>query len=448
MLLAVRLAVLQAGVVGVCLLASASASANGRFPASNQIVFSPADPSVVVLRTTFGIFLSHDGGSTWRWLCEDVLGVPSASNEDPSLALTAQGSLVAGSSAGVYVSADNGCTFAVAGGGLKGQLVVDVALVPGNPHAVVALTSKETANAGADGGPGYAQQVFLTMDDGVDWAPLGVPVDPSALATTIDVGSSDASRLYVSASRNNGQLTSLFVSVDAGSTWIERPVPTDPTRESNVYIGAIDPGDPDRVYLRTAGSTSRLLVTTDAGQTFVSPLTLSGQMLGFALSSDGSTIYAGSAGQGLFVGTRDALSFENVSKTPIQCLAVQGAALWACSDEEQSGFIAGLSTNGGTAFAPQAHLVAQPLVACAEDAGATVVCGGDPRTTFCQQIPGCMDDAGTAAPDAGVAPTPSRSSCHCAAAGSETEPPWVLLAVASVFVAPWLRRRARPPALD
>ena len=426
---AVRLAVLKAAVGGAALLLSAEASGNGRLPQSDQIVFSPSDPNVVVLRTTFGIFLSHDEGSTWRWLCEDVLGVPYTSNEDPALALTARGSLVAGDSKGVFVSADNGCSFAAAGGGLKNQLVIDDALVPGNPHAVVALTSTASATAGADGGPGYAQQVFLTADDGADWAPMGSPVDPSALVTTIDVGSSDGRRLYVSASRNSGQSTSLFVSMDAGSTWVERPVPTDPNLESNVYIAAIDPNDADRLYLRTAGSTSRLLVTTDAGQTYAAPLTVNGQMLGFALSPDGSTIYAGNAAQGLFVGSRDTLSFQNVSKTPIQCLAARGAELWACSDEELGGFIAGVSTDGGATFTPRAHLVAQPLVACASDAGASVVCSGDPRDSFCKQIPGCMDDAGAAEADAGVT-RPATHSCGCVAAGAQRRPPWLLLGIA------------------
>ena len=45
---------------------------NGRFPASNQIVFSPVRRELVVARTTFGILPSSDGGASWRYLCEDA----------------------------------------------------------------------------------------------------------------------------------------------------------------------------------------------------------------------------------------------------------------------------------------------------------------------------------------------------------------------------------------
>ncbi len=59
------------------------ARANGRFPTSNQIVFSPANADLIVLRATFGILVSRDGGTTWTWLCEDALGIARTTVEDP-----------------------------------------------------------------------------------------------------------------------------------------------------------------------------------------------------------------------------------------------------------------------------------------------------------------------------------------------------------------------------
>ena len=46
------------------------ARANGRFPAANQLAHSPTDPKLFVLRTTFGILVSHDAGASWDWVCE------------------------------------------------------------------------------------------------------------------------------------------------------------------------------------------------------------------------------------------------------------------------------------------------------------------------------------------------------------------------------------------
>jgi hypothetical protein len=237
--------------------------------------------------------------------------------------------------------------------------------------------------------------VYQSTDDGADWSAIGIPLDPAALATTIEVAPSDAARIYVSAVRGTAgaRTASLFVSVDGGADWIERPVALDPVNETAIYIAAIDPAHADLVYLRTAGNTSRLLVTSDAGRTFNEVLKLGGQLLGFALSPDGAKLYAGTAEQGLFVATRDSLSFHNTSPIHVLCLATRSTELWACSDEV-SGFIAGVSTDDGATFKAKLHLMAQPLIACSADAAATSQCGGAVSQAFCQLLPGC--DAGTA----------------------------------------------------
>src|SRR5579862_5677828 len=76
--------------------ASGPALANGRFPASNAIYFAPDDPSFVVLRTTFGLVISHDGGESWGWTCEQAMGVSNpTSTEDPALGITQAGAIAA-----------------------------------------------------------------------------------------------------------------------------------------------------------------------------------------------------------------------------------------------------------------------------------------------------------------------------------------------------------------
>src|SRR5579864_7659028 len=47
-LLPVRPSLVGAATAAIALLAVSPAAANGRFPASNQIVFSPKDPNVIV----------------------------------------------------------------------------------------------------------------------------------------------------------------------------------------------------------------------------------------------------------------------------------------------------------------------------------------------------------------------------------------------------------------
>ncbi|HEY4015316.1 MAG TPA: hypothetical protein VGM06_18355 [Polyangiaceae bacterium] len=396
-----RIAWLVAAGAAIAASTPAVASANGRYPASNQIAFSPSDPGLVVLRTTFGLLLSRDGGGSWQWLCEDALGILSSATEDPVLGVTS-GALVAtpGLANGLVVSSDTGCDWTPTTGALAGQLVKDLAVRADAPATVVALTSTYGAHAGPDAGAGYFEQVYESADDGASFLPVGAPIDPTALATTLDVAAADDDRLYISAVRSGTPPASLFVSYDHGGTWTERPVPIDPTLgESAIYIGAVDPADPDLVYVRTGGPTggSRLLVTHDAGLSFTVALELEGPMLGFALSEDGSKVYAGDVVQGLVVAPRDSLAFSATSPIHVQCLATQGAELWACSDDV-SGFIAGSSSDDGATFTAKLHLTAPPLLSCAADASAIATCGGAPRQALCSTLPGCVIDAGSPAP--------------------------------------------------
>jgi MYXO-CTERM domain-containing protein len=396
----------------VALLLASPASANGRFPQSNQLLFSSSDSRLVVLRTTFGVLFSHDGGVTWSWLCEDAIGLPPTSSDDPSLGLTANETIVAGIYKGLEVSPDLGCTWSFVGGGLNQQLVADLAVRPNTPAAVVAVTSTYDPDAGVEGGAGYSSRVYQSTDNGGTWSALGTPIDPTVIVTTIDVAASDPQRLYVSGFRvatqpNATNTPVLFVSTNAGSTWTERTTVPPLEHEVAVYIAAVDPTNADLVYLRTEGSAtdmqsqSRLFVTSDAGQSFQIPLVSSGAIFGFALSPDGSKVYAGGAQDGLFVAQRAGLAmpnpFHKTSAIHVQCLATRGTELWACSDEA-SGFIAGVSTDDGATFTAKLHLTGiQAPLACAADATAAQ-CSGASFDQLCENLGGCA--SGDAAVDA------------------------------------------------
>jgi photosystem II stability/assembly factor-like uncharacterized protein len=411
-------------------LTAGPARANGRIPAANRIVFSPTNPNLVITRATYGILPSYDDGRTWTFLCEDALGLPQMATEDPAMGLTEQNALVVGLQmpAGLEVSRDGGCNWTCAAGSLANESIVDIAVRPDAPDTVVALTNTPLP---ADAGGGTYSQVFRSTDDGASWAPIGTPLDPSVIATTIDVAPSDAHRLYVSATRGFGptRTASLFASTDDGATWTEWPAPLDPATETSIYIGAVDPLDADRVYLRTNGA-SRLFMTvpSDGGPSFQTVLTLTGEMLGFALSPDGSKIYAGSEMDGLFVGARSSMTFLHqrsivlgteggASDVHVQCLAARAGELWACADEP-SGFIVGMSEDDGATFSPKLHLdgVGAPI-ACASGAPISLACSasadgsqckGAPFTNLCAAV-GCSPSASQ----------PTRSAaCGCGLVGA------------------------------
>jgi MYXO-CTERM domain-containing protein len=436
----------HAAVAVVCatlaLLAPASASANGRFPTANQLVFSPSDPQLVILRATFGFVLSHDGGHTWAWLCEDALGLSPASETNPPIAITAKNSIIAGvylglpnDVGGLDVSSDTGCSWGFVGDTLANHLFVDLAVRPDTPDAVVVLTSDYGAAAGADGGSGYTTTVSETTDDGATWSTIGAPLDPSIFVTSIEVAATDPQRIYVSGVRGAGGNTTAWIlaSTDHGATWIEEPTPFDANTESYIYIGAVDPTNADTFYVRTfAPGGSRLFITTDGGHTFsIATLPLTGEMLGFAVSPDGAQVYAGSKEDGLFEAPRGSLSFQRTSTVPILCLATEGADVWACSTQA-TGFTTGMSADHGVTFTPMLDLlgIAGPL-ACGADAGAAVcttvndsyVPPYEPFLSLCSLLEACDTDAGSmplveACTEAGACP--SSSSGHDAGAGGSS----------------------------
>jgi uncharacterized membrane protein YgcG len=418
----VRSAFLAAAAAAGILAAATIARANGRFPQSNQILFSPTQSNLIVVRNTFGITISKDGGNSWYWLCEDTLGLPPTSNEDPFLGMTSNNSIVAGLSLGLQVSSDVGCNWTVEGGQLAGQLIKDVVVHKDNPHIVDTLTNTYSATV-ADGGPGYSHQLFETINDGANWAAFGTPIDPTADVTTIEVAPSDPTRIYVSAFRGQSptRTASLFVSKDRGATWAEHQTPLDPAHESAVYIGGVDPNDADLVYLRTEGR-SRLIISPDAGQTFqVAFAKLTGQMLGFALSQDGSKIYVGSVEDGLFVGDKATHTFVNTNpNVHIQCLATQGNDLWACSDEP-SCFVAGFSQDDGKTFTAKMHLLSiQDAIQCPANSQAamctgTTDAGTMPFVSLCSNVGACWGlDAGPV--------LPLQSTCSCSGSCDPVNP--------------------------
>ena len=472
-------------------LSASPAAAEARFPSVNRIVFSPGDPNVVVARASFGILPSHDNGASWSYLCDAALGLTfEDSYYDPAIGLTAGNALVVGQpgepTQGLEVSPDVGCSWNCVGGPLAGQFIADSVVRPDQPHVVLVLTRTYSAS---DAAISVFSQIFQSIDDGAHWAALGNPIDPSIVVQTIDVSRADASgndSIYVSGTRGYGSATtaSLLSSTDEGGTWTEHPLQGfDPTTENSIAIGGIDPADPRRVYVRTravvTGGQSRLFMTTDGGASFTTQATfpipepqsgpingVNGEILAFALSPDGSKIYAGTTGDGLFVASRADMVFKKTSATPVWCLATRGQELWVCSDEAGTSalgtpFVIGETTDDGAHFTsklPAITALCGPL-SCPAETRTSLACnatvsGGQCQSAFdqlCQSLDdvnttcGCASDAGLVADAAGVPsdagsvkPPSSSSSCGCSVTSADGTG---ALAAASALAALALGRR-------
>ena len=421
-------------------MAPRAAAANGRYPLANQLVAQPGDPSHLAARTTFGLLRSADAGATWTWVCEEALGMLDIA-EDPSLALTGGGSAVIAFSQGINVSRD-GCAWAPVGGIPAARFAVDVTVSPARPHDVLAIELSIDSAGAPDGGSGGTASVYTlhlvgSADDGATWTEIGQPI-PGFLGATVEVAPSTADRIYISGKLLASQQPTLARSDDGGLTFTSVAI-AGVGADAGAFIGAVDPVDPDVVYLRispTASAPGRVLVSHDGGTTFETLLTVPGDVSGFALSADGATLAAGGTGSGLFVGPSATGPFPLTGTIKPSCLTWVGARLLACAQESVDAFAIAASDDEGAHFAPLLHLAEVTPAACPAASSAGICVAKWPAIAAAIGA-----DAGTPGVDAGKPPAAPPTGCSCAltpTTGADAYP-FTLLA-ALVLVAARRRR--------
>ncbi len=417
------------------LLTAARAHANSRLPATNQLVVAPDDPKSMLLRTTFGYLFTADTGKTWDWLCEPA--IPCAGQQDPAVALLNGGVVLSGQIEGLATSPDRGCSWSFVAG-TANQLIVDVARAADGVTAIALQNVyAQTTDAGV---LLYNTQLLKTTNAAKTWVPLPGVIDPTLVIDTVDIAPSDSSRIYVTGQVYEQTHATMLVSHDGGQTYLPYSIAFI-ANEYGAYIAAVDPNVADVVYVRTLAkdpmtglNTSRLLVSTDGGQTFVEHWS-GGMMLGFALSPDGSRVYLGSLEDGLVAANAIDLVFSQTSTLQIQCLATSGATLFACSNEASSGFILGSTTDEGASFTPLLKLdtIHQPL-ACPTTSSAAICLTQWPALEQELGIDGGI------ATDAGDAAT---TSCGCESSTRPRDTLWVAAVAVLLILRSRLSRAAR-----
>lgn len=428
-------------VLAAVLLGPATANANGRFPASSGVFFSPADPDIVVLRVTFGLLVSRDRGATWDWVCERAVGVSGI--EDPMYGAMSDGTFVGSTFQGLIVSPDKACSWNVMGGALDKQVFIDLAVRPNDTKSVVAFASSYDRQDDA-GNILFRSVLFESKDNAKTFAPFGAPLDTALLGYTVDVTKSDPDRLYISAVRSAGMAPKgvLLVSKDRGAAWTEYPIALEGT-ERSLFIAAVDPANADRLYVRTNGGTdkpTRLFLSDDGGKTFRTIFTSQDALLGFSLSPDGSKIYIGSIKEGVLVANTTDFQFQKKSSVQVQCLTATADTLWVCSNEI-SGFIVGSSKDEGATIEPRLRFTGiRGPMACPEGTS-TAQCGADWPALKANL--GIGVDAGAAADAGPTAPPPPSDDGGCSVSPrtSSALGAGVMIAAMTLFLRGVMRRR-------
>ncbi|HVZ88629.1 MAG TPA: hypothetical protein VHG72_16780 [Polyangia bacterium] len=326
----------------------------------------PADPRHIVVRATFGLLQSFDAGSTWSWICEEA--VSAGGLQDPEIIVTTGGRIDMGLPDGVAVGDRSGCQWTRVPG-LANDDVIDLvgnATDPATVYAVAAVTINGAFNG-----------LVAGTAAGMSWATDGALL-PDTYPLTIESAPSRPQRLYVGAEDGNLETGFIDVSDDGGASWT---IHDSPVGVDSVYLSAVDPYDPDRVYLRSYFPQGSLYISEDGANTWSLIDESDVPMTGFALSPDGEQLAVGGA-SGFTIFTRIAadggstFAVTMASSLPVNCLTWTAGGLFACADEATAGFTIGLSSDGGATFTPLLRLAELTPVSCVADAS-TAPCAAE-----------------------------------------------------------------------
>jgi hypothetical protein len=460
------LVVLAAGL-GALPGATRAAHANGRLPATVSINFRQGHDRDVVAGLTFGLAISHDGGATWHWMCDDAIGI-AGGPYDPIYRFTPAGTLFATTLNGLAVMRD-GCAFSPAA---SGKTFVSATAL--GPDGALYYGAAQTAGASIPAD----FQIYRSIDDGVSF-PVHPQPDPATDTNvwweSIAVAPNNKSIVYLSGFRyipvSPGSTTTvrdhlLYRSDDGGVTWTPQ-MPTTLTgltltQNSVIHIVGIASDDPKHVYARVSYidlmTTDGLYVSTDGGVSWTPILSHPDRFIAFVaragLHNGHHDLLTATAKFGTEISHDDGATWAPLAGAPhINCLAENSAGeLWACTQNygvgqaqtDDAGIMKTTDLSAWTKVLRYQDL-AGPVAGCGADTAEQKTCN---QSTLwcgvCAQL-GCTPSASYVCPVAAseVPVSPMTKGGCCDTGASAGGPLALALSVATLLWRPRRRLRSR-----
>lgn len=396
--------------------------------------------------STFGLLISDDDGCTMRWVCESKIGFRGT--WDPKYAIAADGAIFATTYDGLRVSRDGGCSFTTA----------TAELAPGSPNRIAEMwiDALDIAPTGqvwvGTAQTGHPNDVYVSDDNGVSFKPTGL-ASTTIFWKSIKVAPTNAARVYASGYELTPPTAHVRFSKDGGRTWTAselRDVQFGITPIS--LVGAVDPTDPDVVYLISQGaaqSGDKLYRSSDGGSRWTEVLSSTGPISGVVIA-DAQTVYATTlmqsgttfVGGPLYRSKAAGTQFEPMSGAPgLACLGIApGGDLIGCAANWEPDFAAVMrSSDAAASFTKVWRFVelADPLP-CPAGTAEEDVCHQrmweNVKAQFGATGPTCGANVGNGT--RGTTTAPRASGC-CESGGGPWGAPWV------GAVALWFGRRRR-----
>ncbi len=367
-------------VGAIALFLPAVAHGNGRIPTSVGVDVGATETEPLLAAMTFGTLVSRDGGRTYRWICEQAMGIVGA--WDPQLARLADGRIFASTPAMGVRRTTDGCDFSTVDG-TAGQQISRLTH-SADRHALYA----STANVGL-------RNAVLTSTDGNTFTATAIASD-TRIFDWVEVAPGDPQRIYAGALTMAYEAPEVHVSRDGGATVTVHAVPEPNAHQ--IQIVGISRTSPDQVFVRVrVGALGKILRSDDAGATYREVLAATITAAGYDPAT--GTLYVSAGADGVMISIDGGATWTTGALDPVpRCFGFDRAGgLLACTFNYGNALLA-RSTDSGRTFSPFLEVTSEVLL------GPLSCPAGSAVQSICSPLwPGLADQLGLGRAGAGGA---------------------------------------------